>query len=126
MELIGIIQVPLSAFVYDPFVGRGHDPAVVKQLERVFRRTQCAPGKPSNHIEGAIDRETIRVILSRLQVSLTALRKTVVDGKHPRVRLSPCILCIDGKQRIAAAKARYGEKYWWTVKLFYCKDGEYS
>ncbi|KAM5348928.1 hypothetical protein ACJ41O_008751 [Fusarium nematophilum] len=82
MEIVGIIQVPLSAFAYDPYVGRGHDPAVVKQLERVFRRT-----------------------------------------RHPKVWLPPCILCIDGKQRIAAAKARFGEKYWWTVRLFYCKDG---
>ena len=126
IELIGIIQVPLSAFVYDPFVGRGHDPVLVKQLDRVFRRTQCAPEKPSNHAEGAIDRDTISVILSKLQVSLTNFRKTITSGKHPKVRLPSCILCIDGTQRIAAAKARYGEKYWWTVRLFYCKGGEYT
>lgn len=123
MEIVGIIQVPLSAFAYDPYVGRGHDPAVVKQLERVFRRTRCAPKKPSNHAEGAIDRETLRVILSKLQVSLTDLRTAVTNGRHPKVWLPPCILCIDGKQRIAAAKARFGEKYWWTARLFYCKDG---
>lgn len=124
MELVGIIQVPLSAFAYDAYVGRERHPTIVKQLGRVFQRTRCAPQEPRNHAEGAVDRETLRVILSKLKLSLTNLRTTVTNGKYPRVWLQPCILCIDGKQRIAAAKAKFGEKYWWTVRLFYCKDGK--
>ncbi|KAK1973848.1 hypothetical protein LZ30DRAFT_742266 [Colletotrichum cereale] len=39
MKLVGIIQVPLSAFTYDPRIGRGQHPDLVKGLLRVFRRT---------------------------------------------------------------------------------------
>ncbi|KAH8156302.1 hypothetical protein CIB48_g11946 [Xylaria polymorpha] len=45
-------------------------------------------------------------------------RSTVQTGKYPRVRLRKRIVCLDGRQRIAAARGKFGKRFWWPVKLY--------
>jgi hypothetical protein len=46
------------------------------------------------------------------------LRATVLTRQYPRLRLRKAILCLDGRQRTAAARRLYGKSFWWTVKLY--------
>ncbi|KAK1980494.1 hypothetical protein LZ30DRAFT_594656, partial [Colletotrichum cereale] len=65
------------------------------------------------------------MILSTLQIPLDALRSTIRNGTYPKVLLQHCILCMDGKQRIAAAEKKFGSEYWWTVRLYFA-EGRYT
>jgi hypothetical protein len=46
-------------------------------------------------------------------------RRTVQTRRYPRIRdLRKSILCVDGRQRLAAARREFGKKSWWTAKLY--------
>lgn len=124
MELVGIIQVPLSAFIYDPFVGRGRHPTLVKKLMRVFRRTGCRPHLSENHVQGLVDAKTLSYINSKLQISGEDLLATInTSGSYPSIMLERRILCMDGQQRTAAAEKMFGLEYRWTVRLYSATRG---
>ncbi|TLD17860.1 uncharacterized protein PgNI_01100 [Pyricularia grisea] len=117
-------RVPLSAFIYDPFVGRGRHPTLVKKLMRVFRRTGCRPHLRENHVQGLVDARTLSRINNRLQISGENLLPTInTGGSHPTIKLKRCILCMDGQQRIAAAEKMFGLEYTWTVRLYSATRG---
>ena len=37
-DIVGIIQVPLNAYTYQPGKGRDEDPAIVKHLSDIFKK----------------------------------------------------------------------------------------
>ncbi|KAK3693494.1 hypothetical protein B0T22DRAFT_505337 [Podospora appendiculata] len=115
--LSGIIQVPLDAFTYQPGEGRGEDEAVIKLLYGLFEK-DCRPSEWSHHVKGEVDAEIFNGILLALSSSEAYLRNTVHTGKYPQLPIRECILCLDGQQRIAAARRRFGTDFWWPVKLY--------
>ena len=117
MACIGIIQVPLSAFFFDK-VTRGEDRKAIRRLGRVFDRTGCKPNDEKNFAKGLVDPDILQRICSALGISEDRFRQEIGVKPPPRIALPRCISCFDGKQRIAAAKIRYGMSYWWTVKLY--------
>lgn len=117
-DIVGIIQVQLNAFTYQPKKGREEDPAIVKHLSDIFEREGCRPNLWGHHVKGEIDAATYSKLLTACGLSEDELRSTVKTGKHPRVRLRKRIVCLDGRQRIAAARAKFGKKFWWPVKLY--------
>lgn len=121
--LVGIIQVPLSAFLEEVVVGRHEDPKIARRLEGIFKREGCESEKASNHIRGLVDFPTIKTILSALGFSYRKLQDTVWRGKYPKACIRGGILCIDGKQRICAARKLFGEHSWWTVRLYCVSKG---
>ena len=116
-DIVGIIQVPLDAFTYQPGEGRGEDQAVTKLLYDLFEK-DCRPNEWSHHIKGEVDAEIYNGILLALRYSEDELRNTVQTGKYPQLPIRECILCLDGRQRIAAARRRFGTDFWWPVKLY--------
>ncbi|KAM7196593.1 Protein of unknown function (DUF3723) domain containing protein, partial [Rhypophila sp. PSN 637] len=128
MGLIGIIQVPLRCFAFDPNIGRGEDEALVNRFTRLFRRVGCKPKLWENHAKGSVNARTYQSTLSTLRISKGSLRKTVkVDYQYPRVA---SIICLDGTQRVVAARKEFGEDFWWTQKVLGMlltieKNGEY-
>lgn len=122
--LVGIIQVPLDAFTTEVGVGREEDPRIIKKLSTLFRRTTCRPGRWENHVIGLIDDQTLANIMSVLGMSQSKFRDTVRWATYPKAYLQSCILCLDGKQRIAAARKVFGKMSWWTVRLYYVSEGK--
>jgi hypothetical protein len=122
--LIGIIQVPLCAFRAEVGVGRDEDEKLVTRLSRVFERTPCRPEIWENHVKGLVDWSTITNILSTLGLSYRKLRDTVHWAKYPKAYLRDSIICIDGNQRIGAARRLSGENSWWTVRLYCVSQGK--
>ncbi|KAI6425725.1 hypothetical protein MCOR21_007076 [Pyricularia oryzae] len=117
-------HVPLSAFIYDPFVGRGRHPTLVKKLMRVFRRTGCRPHLSENHVQGLVDAKTLSYINSKLQISGEDLLATInTSGSYPSIMLERRIFCMDGQQRTAAAEKMFGLEYRWTVRLYFATRG---
>ena len=116
-DIVGIIQVPLDAFTYQPGEGRGQDEAVTKLLYDLFEK-DCRPNEWSHYIKGEVDAEIYNGILLALSYSEDELRNTVQTGKYPQLPIRECILCLDGRQRIAAARRRFGTDFWWPVKLY--------
>lgn len=117
-DIIGIIRVPLNAYTYQPEKGRDKDPAIVKHLSGIFRKEGCKPDLWEHHIKGEVDAATYSSLLTSLGLSEDKLRSTAHTGNYPRVRLRKRIVCLDGRQRIAAARGRFGKDFWWPVKLF--------
>jgi hypothetical protein len=122
--LVGIIRVPPSAFTFDAAHGRQEHGAITERLIRVFRRSACRQDDQDNYITGCVDESTYKEILSTLHRSPEALRRTVWEGNPPRIALNNRIVCVDGRQRIAAARRLYGSRFWWTVKLFHVPEGK--
>ncbi len=126
---LGIIQVPVNAFEFIPGVGRDLDHGIVDNLVRLFRQVRCRPKKWDHHVEGLIDLRMYYEILFTLNLSRQQFLETAARGRaYPKVRLPPrSIVCLQGKQRLAAAKSRFGGEYFWTVRLYYptgmCKAG---
>ena len=121
--LVGIIKVPLSAFTFQPDVGREESRTIVKRLSNVFRRTRCRSQKWENHVKGLIDRDTFAAVLARLNCTEDQFRSTIHRREFPRVRLDGRILCLDGRHRLAAAKRAFGKGVWWPVKLYHAPPG---
>ncbi|KAH8744768.1 hypothetical protein F5883DRAFT_376209, partial [Diaporthe sp. PMI_573] len=117
-DIIGVIQVPLNAYTYQPGKGRDEDPAIVKHLSAVFNKEGCNPDQWEHHIKGEVDAATYSRLLIALGLSEGKFRNTVRTGMYPRVRLRKRIVCLDGRQRIAAARVKFGSKFWWPVKLY--------
>ncbi|KAI1464283.1 uncharacterized protein F4812DRAFT_205785 [Daldinia caldariorum] len=117
-NIVGIIQVPLNAYTYQPGKGRDEDPAIVKHLSDIFKREGCKPDLWEHHIKGEIDATTYNRLLIALGLPEEKLRATVQTGQYPRVRLRKRIVCLDGRQRIAAARGEFGRRFWWPVKLY--------
>ncbi|KAI3339064.1 hypothetical protein F4824DRAFT_70186 [Ustulina deusta] len=117
-DIVGIIQVPLNAYTYQPGKGRDEDPAIVKHLSDIFKKEGCKPNLWEHHIKGEIDAATYGRLLIALGLSEDNFRSTVQTGKYPRVRLRKRIVCLDGRQRIAAARGKFGKRFWWPVKLY--------
>lgn len=90
--LVGIIKVPLSAFTYQPGVGREESRTIVKKLSNVFRQTRCRSRQWENHVKGLIDGDTLAAVLARLDCTEEQLRVTIYGGNYPRVRLHGQIL----------------------------------
>jgi hypothetical protein len=117
--IVGIIQVPLYSFKFQPNVGREKDHAIVKRLSSLFSTTQCKPQEWENHVKGYITPEIHEKILSALGKSEDEFHRTIQSRKYPRLRgLRKFILCFEGRQRIAAAWQTFGKTFWWTVKLY--------
>ncbi|KAK4107446.1 hypothetical protein N656DRAFT_802634 [Canariomyces notabilis] len=116
-RIVGIIRVPLNAFTYQPGRGRGQDAAAVRRLSRLFGK-DCRPDKWEHHIKGEINAATYNRVLLALGISEAELRSTIQTGKYPLVPLRRCILCLDGRQRTAAARRRFGKNFYWPVKLY--------
>ena len=117
-DIVGIIQVQLNAFTYQPKKGRDEDPAIVKHLSDIFEQEGCKPNLWGHHVKGEIDAATYSRLLVACGLAEDQLRSTVQTGKYPRVRLRKRIICLDGRQRIAAARGKFGKKFWWPVKLY--------
>ncbi len=117
-DIVGIIQVPLNAYTYQPDKGRDEDPAIVKHLSDIFEQEGCDPNLWEHHIKGEIDAATYSKLLTALGLSEDNFRSTLQTGRYPRVRLRKRIICLDGRQRIAAARGKFGKKFWWPVKLY--------
>lgn len=117
-DIIGIIRVPLNAYTYQPGKGRDKDPAIVKHLSDVFNKEGCNPDQWEHHIKGEVDAATYGRLLIALGLSEDKLRNAAQTGKYPRVRLRKRIVCLDGRQRIAAARGKFSKDFWWPVKLF--------
>ncbi|KAF3768216.1 hypothetical protein M406DRAFT_75517 [Cryphonectria parasitica EP155] len=120
--LVGIIQVPLSSIRTEREVGRDEDQKIIKRLSTVFRRTPCRPQKWENHVKGLVDEKTLRSIQSTLGLTYDKLGATVRSGKYPKAHIRDRILCLDGKQRVAAARRIFGKDSWWTVKLYFVPE----
>lgn len=116
-DIVGIIQVPLDAFTYPPGEGRGEDAAVIKLLYDLFEK-DCRPNEWSHYIKGEVDTEIYNGIVLALSTSEAELRNTVHTGRYPQLPIRECILCLDGRQRIAAARRRFGTDFWWPVKIY--------
>lgn len=118
---IGIIQVPIDAFNFLPGVGRDLHSATVDKLAHLFRRVRCRPKKWEHHVKGLVDFRTYYEILTALNFSRQQLQETVTRGPtYHKVSLPPkSIICIQGKHRLAAASREFGERYFWTVRLYY-------
>lgn len=124
MELVNIIQVPLSAFIYNPFVGRGRYPTFVKKLMRVFRKTGCRPHLSENHVQNLVDAKTLSYINSKLQMLGEDLLATInINGNYPSIMLEQRIFCMDGQQRTATTEKMFGLEYRWTVRLYSATRG---
>ncbi|KAI8626618.1 hypothetical protein F5Y19DRAFT_446352 [Xylariaceae sp. FL1651] len=117
-DIVGIIRVPLNAYTYQPGKGRDEDPEIVKHLSDIFKKEGCKPDLWEHHIKGEIDVATYSRLLIALGLSEDSFRSTVQTGKYPRVRLRKRIICLDGRQRIAAARGKFGTRFWWPVKLY--------
>lgn len=118
MTLVGVVVVPLTAFM-PRTIGRSEDIDIVSHLERVFNRTGCTAGV-ENRIKGLINQQVYELILSRIPKNdLVSTIGKESDQTLPRIDLYNCIECIDGLQRVAAARGRLE---WWTVEL-YCIVG---
>ena len=78
--LVGIIKVPLSAFTFQPGVGREESHTIVKRLSNVFRRTRCRSQQWENHVKGLIDRDTFAAVLARLNCTEDQFRSTYTDA----------------------------------------------
>ncbi|KAI2604647.1 hypothetical protein GGR54DRAFT_448584 [Hypoxylon sp. NC1633] len=118
-DIIGIIQVQLDAFTFQPNVGREKDKAIVKRLVSRFGTAPCEPEEWDHHVKGYVGPETYNKILSALGMSEDEFRRIVQARRYPRLRgLRRSILCLDGRQRLAAAREKFGNKFWWTVRLY--------
>ncbi|KAI1207658.1 uncharacterized protein F4807DRAFT_469168 [Annulohypoxylon truncatum] len=117
-EILGVVWVPLNAYTYQPDKGRDEDPVIVNHLSDIFGREGCKPELWEHHIKGEIDAATYSRLLIALGISEAQFRSTAGTGRYPRVRLRKRIVCLDGRQRIAAARGKFGKRFWWPVKLY--------
>lgn len=108
-DIVGIIQVPLNGYTYQASKGRDEDPAIVKHLSDIFKEG-CKPDLWEHHIKGEIDAAMYSRLLIALGLSEDKFRSTVQTGRYPRVRLRKRIVCLDGRQRIAAARGMFGKE----------------
>lgn len=123
MELLGFARVPNSAFIFNELT-RGEDKDAIRRLDRVYRRTGCRPDDEGNCVIGVVDTKALRKICSAIGVSDDGVRRKLRSQPPPRIDLRRCIICVDGRQRVAAAKRRYGTRApWWTVKLYFAPRG---
>ena len=115
MTLVGIVAVPLTAFK-PRTIGRSEDINIVSHLERVFKRTGYRSGA-KNHVTGLINQQVYELILSKIpKEELVNTIGKQSDRTFPRIDLNNCIECLDGLQRVAAARGRLE---WLTVELYY-------
>ena len=109
-NVIGIIHVLLSAFVFPSETGRERDQAIIRRLTRLFTRAGCKPNKWENHIDGAIGDNTYKKILAYLKCSKASLLNLACDREYLWVNLHRSITCLNRKHRIAAAKNLLSDK----------------
>ncbi|RYC82101.1 hypothetical protein BFJ63_vAg15001 [Fusarium oxysporum f. sp. narcissi] len=121
MELVGIIRCPVHLLL--PYgEGRQIDPDAVRRLAKCFDKTECRRQEDDNFVRGIVTYDDLRLIISALNTSESALKHTILQKQYPLLSDRP-IACLDGRHRIRAAM-RHEPMSWWVVKLL-CVQGSW-
>ncbi|KAF4331949.1 hypothetical protein FBEOM_14269 [Fusarium beomiforme] len=121
MELVGIIRCPVHLLL--PYgEGRQIDPDAVRRLAKCFDKTECRRQEDDNFVRGIVTYDDLRLIISALNTSESALKNTILQKQYPLLSDRP-IACLDGRHRIRAAM-RHEPLSWWVVKLL-CVQGSW-
>ncbi|KAL7757083.1 hypothetical protein ACKLNR_014076 [Fusarium oxysporum f. sp. zingiberi] len=121
MELVGIIRCPVHLLL--PYgEGRQIDPDAVRRLAKCFDKTECRRQEDDNFVRGIVTYDDLRLIISDLNTSESALKHTILQKQYPLLSGRP-IACLDGRHRIRAAM-RHEPLSWWVVKLL-CVQGSW-
>ncbi|KAK7591923.1 hypothetical protein V3481_006560 [Fusarium oxysporum f. sp. vasinfectum] len=121
MELVGIIRCPVHLLL--PYgEGRQIDPDAVRRLAKCFDKTECRRQEDDNFVRGIVTYDDLRLIISALNTSESALKHTILQKQYPLLSDRP-IACLDGRHRIRAAM-RHEPLSWWVVKLL-CVQGSW-
>ncbi|KAG6986388.1 hypothetical protein FOFC_15219 [Fusarium oxysporum] len=121
MELVGIIRCPVHLLL--PYgEGRQIDPDAVRRLAKCFDKTECRRQEDENFVRGIVTYDDLKLIISALNTSESALKHTILRKQYPLLSDRP-IACLDGRHRIRAA-IRHEPLSWWVVKLL-CVQGSW-
>ncbi|KAH8763825.1 hypothetical protein F5883DRAFT_422681, partial [Diaporthe sp. PMI_573] len=117
--LVGIVKAPITCLVFPPIgLPRLASEDNLGRKRRLFKKNLCSPHIVENHIRVDINKETLKKILTILQVSSEQLESPhLIQRLPPDVKLD----CKDGRHRAKAAESLSGDKFEWTIRL-YCAD----
>lgn len=127
-HLVGIIRVDLDNLSFLP--SHSNEPSRLEtsqdvlRLLRIFVETGWEPSSPANQLIGFITTESLKPILSSLDISRDDLLRTVVANEFPMATGNFRVVCSEGRRRVEAARAFLGKEAWWTVRLYCVASGE--
>lgn len=126
-HLVGIIRTDLDNLDFLPLSSnepsRLEKSQDVLRLLRIFTEAGWEPSSPANQLIGLVTTESLKPILSLLNMSCDDSLQTVVANEFPMATGSFRVLCSEGRRRVEAARAFLGKGAWWTVRLYCVASG---